>query len=132
MKAPRIPVLTFFGILFLVVGSLQASPESLVRIWEVTELAVNGERDGGEEGGYWILREDGSFSIIKRGRKTDGNWEIDAEKSILHFSIDGQVVMEGTYVLDARLLVVSIADGEDKVRFSLKDSGLEDLSLIHI
>ena len=95
----------------------QSNTNALIGYWEVQNITVGGVEDKGEAGAYWIFRKDGSFKIIKRGRKPDGKWATELENK-LSLEIHGQPKLEGTWEIDKETLTFKADQGGNILIFT--------------
>lgn len=67
----------------------KASDEKVLHgIWEHRKFSINGTEEKAERGNYLILRKDGTFKIVKRGRKSEGKWSVKPNHQLLFDSTE--------------------------------------------
>lgn len=94
----------------------------ITKIWEVKRIEVNNKEDSGEAGAYWILREDGTFSIVKKSKKSDGTWSW--KDDVLKMKITNGPTLEGETKLENDSLIVTSQRGDEEIVLSFVDSKL--------
>ncbi len=88
---------------------------SLHGYWEVQKVLVDGNEDGGEVGAYWIFRDDGTFKIVKRGRKPEGSWSVSEDRLLLEVS--GIRMLDGVWRIEGERLVIEATQASKKLVF---------------
>jgi len=123
--------ITLFGLvaaLLTLTAGLHAedapSAEKLAGIWEVQAVSVNGEPQGGNDGSYLVLRDDGTFRIIKRGQKPTGKWRV--EEGSLVLEGDDGVSMRGEVELADDELTFTVVEGGETIELAYKRTDLEE------
>ena len=88
----------------------QLSTHVLTGYWEVQGMTVNGKEDRGEAGAYWIFRQNGTFKIVKRGRKPEGKWT-STSNSRLTLEVGGRNMLDGKFRTDNGNLFIEAKQG---------------------
>jgi len=123
--------ITFFGLvaaLLTLTAGLHAedapTAETLAGIWAMQSVSVNGEPQGGNDGSYLVLRDDGTFRIIKRGQKPTGKWRV--EEGSLVLEGDDGYTMRGDVELADDELTFTVVEGGDTVELTYERTELEE------
>ncbi|NBC10159.1 MAG: hypothetical protein GVY24_00295 [Planctomycetes bacterium] len=98
--------------------------EQLAGIWAMQAVNINGEAQGGNKGSYLVLRDDGTFRIIKRGQKPTGKWRLEEGELVL--SGDEGEIMRGEVELADDELTLTVVEGGDTVELIYKRTELEE------
>lgn len=125
----RIGIVTSLCLLCLVIYASaeeeNKEEHALTGIWEVQKITVDKKEDGGEAGAYWIFRADGTFKIVKRGRKPEGKWTL-TPGNRLTLTIEGKAILDGARTVKKETLVIQAKQGEDILEFTFVKRDLKE------
>lgn len=100
---------------------------SLPGIWKLEKAWTNEKPDPVREDdpSYFVFREDGSFRIIKKGRKPDGTWTLSEEGQLVLNMKDGpRMTTEKFFVADQ--LQMTLKEGSNTLRAEYVRTGLKE------
>jgi hypothetical protein len=99
-------------------------PAELQAYWAVQSVTVDGKEDGGEKGSYLIIRADGTYRSVKKGRKPEGSWSVDADNKLV-LKVGERVIMRSDWQRDGDRLTLSFEDRGAKVQIKYSKAVLD-------
>ncbi len=99
-------------------------PKELHGYWAVQKITIDGKEDGGNQGDYLVLRADGTYRNIKRGRKPEGPWEVNAENKLV-MKVKDLVILKADWKIEGDKLTLTGESEGAKLVIEYKKTALE-------